>query len=332
MIRNQWYAVLESKEVKKEKILGTTRLGERLVFWRNKDGKVICLKDQCAHRGVAMSAGKLIGEHIQCPFHGFRYDETGRVVLIPANGKKASVPEYFKVHSYSTAERHGLIFIWWGEANQNLPEVPRFENIDEQFPYSTSVHHWPVHYSRAIENQLDLVHVPFVHYDSIGRGNAVVVNGPVQLVKDDKQIEFWVYNEKDYGQTPKKAEELPKPDELQQHLHFIFPNIWQNYIIPQLRILVAFVPVDEKNTLIYMRTYQRFSSIPILKQIIDFFNMKYSIKILNQDRRVVVTQIPIKTDLKMKEKLIHGDLPIVTYRRIRDDLKKKNNIGHYLGL
>jgi hypothetical protein len=47
-------------------------------------------------------------------------------------------------------------------------------------------------------------------------------------------------------------------------------------------------------------------------------------KILNQDRRVVVTQLPIKTELNMGEKLIPGDLPIITYRRIRENLKTKN--------
>ncbi len=61
MIRNQWYAVLESKEVKKGKLLGVTRLGERLVFWRNEKGRVICLKDKCIHRGAALSAGRFSG-------------------------------------------------------------------------------------------------------------------------------------------------------------------------------------------------------------------------------------------------------------------------------
>jgi phenylpropionate dioxygenase-like ring-hydroxylating dioxygenase large terminal subunit len=322
MIRNQWYAVLESKEVKKGKLLGVTRLGERLVFWRDEQGKVICLFDKCVHRGASIAAGRMNGEHAACPFHGFRYDATGRVVLIPANGKAAKVPEQFAVHSYPTAERHDMIFIWWGDAREKLPEVPHFDDIDDKFPYSTTVHKWPVHYSRAVENQLDLVHVPFVHYDSIGKGNRTLVNGPVEQITGGNQIVFWVYNDVDSGQTPKKAEELPPPDEKRQHIHFIFPNIWQNYIIPQLRVFVAFVPVDESNSLIYLRNYQRFSSIPGLRQLIDYFNMRFSIKVLNQDRRVVITQLPIKTELKMDEKLIKGDLPIVTYRRIRDELKK----------
>ncbi len=330
MIWNQWYAVLEAAEVNKGRLTGVTRLGERLVFWRNIRGEVICLKDRCAHRGASLAIGKICAgeETVQCPFHGFEYDASGQCRLIPANGRSAKVPDYFKVHSYPARERHGMVYIWWGDLKSELPGVPGFTDLaDDDFSYMTFTDHWPVHYSRAIENQLDLVHVPFVHYNTIGRGNNTLVNGPVQLVKGN-QIEFWVYNEKDHGQAPRKAEELPPPDQKRQHIHFIFPNIWQNWIMPSMRVFVAFVPVDDENTLIYIRTYQKFLKVPLLKQLADFINLKFSRKVLSQDKRVVLTQLPIRTELKMDEKLIRGDLPIITYRRIRDDLKRGKKKAH----
>jgi phenylpropionate dioxygenase-like ring-hydroxylating dioxygenase large terminal subunit len=310
MIRNQWYAVLESKEVRKGKLTGVIRLGERLVFWRNGADQVICLKDQCVHRGAALSAGKLEDGRVHCPFHGFQYDETGRVVLIPAIGKKTVVPAQFRQDAYPAAERHGFVFIFWGDASGELPPVPGFDDMDNRFSSITTIHPWPVHYSRAVENQLDLVHLPFVHYDTIGRGRRTLVNGPVERVTANREIEFWVYNEVDRGQTPKKAKDLPPPETGRQHIHFIFPNIWQNWILPGLRIIVAFVPVDEENSLIYMRTCQKFITIPGLRTLVNLLTLPSSIKILNQDKRVVITLIP-------------GDLPIATYRRIRDALKQK---------
>ena len=71
MIRNQWYSVLESKGVGARPV-GVTRMGERLVFWCYGDG-VNCLRDQCVHRGAALSAGVVVDGEIQCPFHGLRY-------------------------------------------------------------------------------------------------------------------------------------------------------------------------------------------------------------------------------------------------------------------
>ncbi len=65
MIPNQWYVVLESKDVRRGKPVGGTRLGEKMVFWRDRKGKIACAVDQCPHRGVAFSAGKLAGDCIR---------------------------------------------------------------------------------------------------------------------------------------------------------------------------------------------------------------------------------------------------------------------------
>lgn len=98
MIPNQWYVVLDSTQVKTKQV-GVTRMGEKLVFWRDATGKVACARDRCVHRGVALSKGKVLPNGaLQCPFHGFEYDASGKVTKIPANGKNAPVPERFKVH------------------------------------------------------------------------------------------------------------------------------------------------------------------------------------------------------------------------------------------
>jgi phenylpropionate dioxygenase-like ring-hydroxylating dioxygenase large terminal subunit len=57
MIRNQWYAVMDSSQVK-DKPVGVTRMSENLVFWRNATGKVSSLYDKCIHRGVMLSKGR----------------------------------------------------------------------------------------------------------------------------------------------------------------------------------------------------------------------------------------------------------------------------------
>ena len=325
MIRNQWYVVLESKEVPKRKLVGIIRLGEKLVFWRKKDGKVICLRDKCAHRGAALSIGKICdeGESVECPFHGLRYDGTGRCKVIPANGKNTRVPENFKVASYPTREEKKFIWIWWGEPREKYPPLPFFEDITDKFAFYTHTEIWPVHYSRAIENQLDVVHLPFVHSNTIGRGNNTLVNGPlVEWYEDGSGFTFWVYNQKDDGKTiPLKPSEITGDKKL-FHLHFKFPHIWQNYLSDKFRIFIAFVPIDENTTKFYMRLYQRTLKIPILKQIFHWIANRFNLVILHQDRRVVITQQPIKTELEMGENLFQGDLPIIEYRRKRAELLK----------
>lgn len=327
MIRNQWYVVLESKELRKNNMLGVTRMGEKMVFYRNSRGEAGCMLDRCAHRGVALSAGKIVHDHVQCPFHGFEYDTEGRCRLIPANGKKAAVPEYIRVPSYPVREAHGFIYIFWGDSTDNLPEIPFFDDIDDSFTYGTLVDHWSTHYSRAIENQLDVVHLPFVHHNTIGRGNRTLVHGPAHA-ETDSMLQIWVHNVKDDGNTlPIKPDAL-KPGSLQsQHLHFIFPNIWQNYITPRLRVMAAFVPVDSENMLFYIRFYQNFLKLPGLSHLVNYLGSLMNKVIERQDRRVVITQQPKRSRLKMEEKLVQGDLPVIVYRKLREELIKIHGDG-----
>lgn len=321
MIRNQWYVVLESNEVGGRPV-GVTRLGEKMVFWRDQAGQVRAAADRCPHRGVALSAGTINDQHLQCPFHGFEFDSSGQCVLIPANGRGGVVPNAMRLQTYPTYEAHGLIWLWWGSpAPQDLPAPQFFDNLDESFYHSSAHDPWDAHYSRVIENQLDVVHLPFIHRNTIGRGNRTLVDGPVVEWKGDKMLYTYVFNRVDDGRPPRKPSELLPKSATSVHLEFIFPNLWQNYISEKVRILAAFVPVDEGHTLLYLRFYQKFMTVPVLGKLAAMLAMPMNVYIAHEDRRVVVTQQPKASGLKIGEILIQGDLPVVEYRRKRAALQ-----------
>lgn len=318
MIPNQWYAVLEPKEVKTGKPFHVTRMGEKLVFWRDSQGKLICMKDQCVHRGAALSLGKIIADRIQCPFHGFEYDQTGQCQCIPANGRNTHVPKIFVIQTFPVVEAHGFVWLWWGDNKDDYPPLPYFNDIDNSFSCGKFRDRWAVHYSRAIENQLDVFHLPFVHATTIGRGNRTISDGPIALLENDN-MDIWVYSRIDDGSSTHRPDELPKPLRPPQ-LIFKFPNLWMNRISADMRIVVAFVPVDESNCVIYLHQYQRMIKLPLIKSLFDWVSILGSKIILRQDKRVVLTQRPTRSDLKMDEKLIVQDRPIVLYRTQRKKL------------
>lgn len=322
MIYNQWYVILDSKEVSAKKPLKIKRLNQTLTVWRDAEGKVCCIEDRCSHRGASLSCGKIVDGKLECPFHGFQFAGDGKVKLIPANGKNAKIPESQFVKSYETFEKHGLIWLWWGDNDKKTTEPFFFPELTDM-TYATFVDHWKSHYSRCIENQLDVVHLPFVHKTTIGAGNKTLVNGPV-VVREKEMITFYVDNRLDDGKTePLKPDEIPDYEKL-FHLQFHYPNIWQNIISDKMRIFAAFVPVDEENTLIYLRNYQKFITIPILKDIVNTLTKLTNIVILRQDKRVVVTQLPVTTESDPNERLIMGDKPIIEYRKHRDELRSQS--------
>ncbi len=321
MIRDQWYVVLDSDQVR-NKPMGVTRMGEKLVFWRDAEGKLACFVDRCVHRGVELSKGKLIHGHLQCPFHGFEYDASGRVVLIPANGRMSPVPQAFEVVSYPVYEAHDFIWIWWGPDPPDDLQPPRFfDDIDDSFSYGRARDPWRAHYSRVIENQLDVVHLPFIHANTIGRGGRTLVDGPVVRWQDDDLFFVYVQNRIDDGMPPLKPSEMKIEPEPEFKLEFQFPNLWQNHLGETARIVAAFVPVDHEHTLLYLRFYQKFLQIPLLRSILNRVAMPFNLYVAHQDRRVVQTHLPEASALRIEEKLIRGDRPIVEYRKRRAELK-----------
>jgi len=319
MIRNQWYVVLESNEVKKGKPVGVTRMGEKLVAWRDCQGKVTMMADKCPHRGVALSIGKIKDDCVQCPFHGFEFNTSGVCTLIPANGKNAKPPMAMKVRTYPTREAHGFIYLWWGEPQDEYPELPFFEAIGKDMVYGSFRDHWATHYSRAIENQLDVVHLPFVHHNTIGRGNFTLVNGPIakeiNVAPGSYRIDLWVDNEHDQGQKPVKPSEMPEPAR-RPLIQFHFPNLWQNWLSDDFLVFLIFAPIDNENTMMYLRQYHKVR-FPVARQLMQWLGGLGNNYILWQDKRVVITQRPPRPDLDMGEILIPGDYPIMLYRKRR---------------
>jgi phenylpropionate dioxygenase-like ring-hydroxylating dioxygenase large terminal subunit len=321
MIPNQWYAVLESSEVPRGRPVGATRLGERLVFFREADGTVACLRDACIHRGASLSAGQVCDGHVQCPFHGFRYDHTGRCTRIPAHGAAADVPERFRARAFPARDAHGFVWVYNGQPAEGaeLPPIPFFPDLAIGWAYDTFSDPWPVHYSRAVENQLDVVHLPFVHRTTIGRGGRTVVDGPIVEWLTDTHLRFYVFNRLDDGTPAKPAAQCDKANAA-VYLEFLFPNLWQNVLGDKFRVMAAFVPVDEENTVVYIRTYQKVVRAPGLRHLFFALATPANRLILGQDKRVVVTQRPKMTQDKMGELLIAGDRPIAEYRRKRQAL------------
>ncbi|MDD4692210.1 aromatic ring-hydroxylating oxygenase subunit alpha [Eubacterium aggregans] len=320
MIKNKWYAILSSREVKKGKLTGVKRLGEQLVFFRNTQGDIQCIADKCCHRGASIAAGWHCGDTVACPFHGIEYDGMGRVTKIPANGKNTPVPDYYQVSAYPVQEAHDLIWLWYGDDEPTTFELPFFNEL-EGMTFSEIRDPWDTHYSRCIENQLDAVHVPFVHHNTIGRGNKTLVDGP-KVIYDDDTLTFYVHNEVDDGRTIPLRPDAEVDYKKWFSLQFRYPNIWQNRISPLMRVFAAFAPIDKEHTMVYVRYYQRLIRAPLLHKAVDLSGKLFSKIVLNQDRRVVETQRPLKSEYVMDEHLIPGDSPIIEYRRIREELKQ----------
>src|SRR5262245_49913693 len=116
-IRNLWYMAAWPHEVSAQP-LARTLLGDPVVLYRLRDGRVCALEDRCAHRNMPLSLGTVEDDCIVCPYHALAYAADGRCVRIPAQD---SIPAQAFVRSYPLVERDGIVWIWLGDPKRADP-------------------------------------------------------------------------------------------------------------------------------------------------------------------------------------------------------------------
>jgi phenylpropionate dioxygenase-like ring-hydroxylating dioxygenase large terminal subunit len=184
-LRNHWYVAASSDEVQ-ERPLGRMFLNQAVVLFRDAGGTLGALEDRCAHRHLPLSMGKVVGEAIQCHYHGLRFDRTGRCVKVPG---EEGVPAAPRLKSYPVAERYGWIWIWMGDpALADLATITDFHWLDDpEWGAKTSYLHAEANWQLVVDNLLDLTHLAFVHETTIGNA-ALVENASVRVQRDGNKV------------------------------------------------------------------------------------------------------------------------------------------------
>ncbi len=165
-VRNLWYPVVPSWQLRHAPI-GVTRLGERIVLWRDAQGQVHALEDRCPHRGARLSLGWNLGERVACWYHGIQVDGQGKVCEVPASAHCPMEGEH-RVRSYPVQEHAGAVFLWFGLAPDTPPAALQLpdELTSPEVSHFLCMSHWKVNYRYAIDNVMDPMHGSYLHATS----------------------------------------------------------------------------------------------------------------------------------------------------------------------
>jgi phenylpropionate dioxygenase-like ring-hydroxylating dioxygenase large terminal subunit len=129
--RRDWYPVARAVDLDRPQRV--TLLGRRLVAFRTADGRPRVLPDRCQHRGGALHRGAVIGDSIECPYHGWQWrGSDGQCVYIPSNGPSAPIPKAAVIGAFPVVERYGLIWTCIVDPLAGSPlEAERFFESEE---------------------------------------------------------------------------------------------------------------------------------------------------------------------------------------------------------
>ncbi len=158
-----WYPVAEAHRLR-DKPMRVTLFGRAVVLARLPSGGLLALDDRCPHRHVPLSDGQLVGETLQCKYHGWTFGADGRCTAMPGMCPDAAVPAV-QVNAWQAFEHDGLIWMSARPPGEAAPAaLPVFLNRlpagSRRFLWSTL---WQARPADALENFLDPLHTHLVH-------------------------------------------------------------------------------------------------------------------------------------------------------------------------
>jgi vanillate O-demethylase monooxygenase subunit len=167
-IRNAWYVAAWDHEVGRD-MLRRVLLDEPVLLFRRENGTPVALEDRCCHRQAPLSMGRLMGDIVECGYHGLQFDCSGTCVKVPSQER---VPPSAKVRAYPVAEKNHWIWIWMGDPAKADPAlIEDFHWMDDPgWRFGGDSLHVEANYLLLVENLLDTTHLPFLHPDSLGTG------------------------------------------------------------------------------------------------------------------------------------------------------------------
>ena len=164
---NAWYACAYDVEVKRE-LLARTVCNQKLVLFRRTDGSAVALEDACWHRLLPLSKGRLLGDEVQCGYHGLVFNGDGRCTRMPAQD---TINPSACVRAYPVTEKHRFMWVWPGDPALADPRlVPDLHwNDDPEWAGDGRMIRVKCDYRLVLDNLMDLTHETYVHGSSIGQ-------------------------------------------------------------------------------------------------------------------------------------------------------------------
>ena len=332
LIKNQWYAVEFGGAVGVQPVKVPVH-GHDLALFRTSDGAVHAHSDLCVHRGGSLSGGRVVGDCLECPYHGWRYDKEGVCTRIPANRPDAPIPRKARVDTYPCLERYGFVWVFLGDAPPaERPPVPELYDLEdapevkkEGYRSVLGTFEWQANYDRVLENAVDIAHTPFVHSGSFGNPDKpeiadYEVERSVQdghLVSVTATVDLDPPAPKGIWSRIYKSKETRPP--VRTTTGFYPPNVSMLVVRPplgEMRIYAAVVPVDEHRTISKFHMLRNFFT----GGWADRDSVKRTLKIFGEDQATVESQRPELLPFDLSAELhVRSDAVQLAYRRWRQE-------------
>lgn len=333
---NYWHIIAFSKELKPKQSLKKRLYDLPILLWRDQNYNVHALADVCSHKKSPLEVSCFHKNELTCPYHGWRYDEQGKLLEIPSSINVDLKKLNCRLQKFEVKEIDGNIWVLIGdEAKNSFIDINELLTLNGKWKSISLQQIFKTNVEQLIDNFMDSTHTSFTHKGII-RGHGKKVTHTVKVVTNAESVraEFAESKEKiGLGLRFILGKNL-----LVKHTDsFLFPNIVKvDYYfnnVHRFNALIVCSQVSEGVTEANIRLSYNFK---LLNPFISLILPRIARKVIAQDVEITELQyINSKTFSNQKEMysecdLIHNKVKLVRKSAIEcKEIKESETTIHF---
>jgi phthalate 4,5-dioxygenase len=250
-MRQYWVPACMSSELKADgDPVRLMILGEKLVGFRDSEGRVGIMDHRCPHRCASLFIGRNEQNGIRCVYHGWKFDVNGNCVDMPSVPARMDFKEKVHAKAYKATERNGLVWVYMGQDQANPPPLPHIEA--NMIPDSKI---WCLqrqcNWLQALEGDIDTSHVGFLHVGSF-EADDLPEGSPLRPTVLNRAPEYKVQNA-EWGAMYGAFREAEDGQMSWRAAQFMFPfwTMTPNIVFSTRAIARAWVPMDDTHVMLF---------------------------------------------------------------------------------
>jgi phenylpropionate dioxygenase-like ring-hydroxylating dioxygenase large terminal subunit len=254
LVRRYWQPAALVDEMRAERpLVPVTLMGERLVLFRDEQGRYGLMERQCPHRGADLCFGRLEDGGLRCAFHGWLFDVTGQCLEQPAEPTGSRSHQHLKHRAYPCQERNGIVFAYLGAGSP--PPLGEFDCFTAPSEYTFAFKGLiECNWLQAVEVGIDPAHASFLHrfledeppdaaYGKQFRGTGNTGVPLTRVLREHQRPEISV-QEIDYGLRIITTRDIDSAQRHYRVTNLVFPNAIVIPMSDEMTITQWHVPID----------------------------------------------------------------------------------------
>jgi phthalate 4,5-dioxygenase len=256
LMRQYWVPAMLSSELPRPDCppVRVMLLGEKLIAFRDTQGRVGLLDNFCPHRGASLFFGRSDECGLRCVYHGWKFDVEGRCVDMPSEPPDSNFKNKVRARAYPCQERGGVVWTYMGP-RETVPPLPDLEaNQLPEGQWMVSAYQRECNWLQAMEGDIDTAHIGFLHFGSERAEDQIEGTFRYYALKD--RAPRYAVLDTDYGSMYGAYRPAGPGQQYWRIAQFLFPfyTMTPTGLLGRQIIGRAWVPMDDTHSILFTMT------------------------------------------------------------------------------